>query len=58
MKFDNIPTSWLNNEGMHLMTSFGNDIVPLDTNDIKINRVNHPVLHDYYMKGNWDFFHY
>lgn len=58
MKFDNISTRWINNEAMYLMTSFGNDIIQIDSADILVNKVNQPVLHDYYMKGNWDFFHY
>ncbi|MGB0521852.1 MAG: polyamine aminopropyltransferase [Flammeovirgaceae bacterium] len=58
MKYDNIPTKWLTNEGMQLITSFGKDIVPMDTSLIRVNRINDPVLPEYYRKGNWDFFNY
>lgn len=55
--FDSISTIWINNEAMQLITSFGKNIVPeIDTSEIKINRVNDPVLYHYYLKGNWDLY--
>lgn len=58
MKFNDIETKWLTHEGMQLITSFGKDIIPMDTSLIEINRINDPKVHEYYMKGNWDFFNY
>lgn len=58
IRFQNIETEWLNNEAMQLMTSFGKTIYPnLPAWDsIEINRVHHPVLYKYYLKGNWDLY--
>ena len=56
LKFENISTSWLNNEAMLMMTSFGKEFFldPQDT--VEINKTHHPVLYRYYLKGSWDLY--
>jgi spermidine synthase len=58
MALDQIELRWLNPDAMRLITSFGKDLVPVDTANIRINRIHEPVLPDYYREGNWDFFAY
>ncbi|MCL4155269.1 UNVERIFIED_CONTAM: hypothetical protein GTU68_039479, partial [Idotea baltica] len=53
LTFEN--TSWINNEAMQLVTSFGKDFY-LVKGDIKVNSIHNPVLHQYYLKGNWDLY--
>ncbi len=56
LNFDDIDTRWLNNEAMHLMTSFGKPFFVKDTSSIKVNRIHDPVLYQYYLKGSWDLY--
>ena len=56
--YEEVEVQWINREAMSLITSFGRDLVPLDTADIEVNRIHEPVLPKYYRKGNWDFFAY
>lgn len=56
LTFTNKQTNWINKEAMLLITSFGKDINFNDTTDIEINRIHNPVLHKYYLKGNWDLY--
>jgi len=60
LDFKDIETQWINNEAMLMMTSFGKQIYISDdsthTTDIEINTTHNPVLHHYYMKGNWDLY--
>lgn len=51
-----VPTRWINNEAMILITSFGKDFYPCKIDSVKVNRIHDPVLHKYYMKGNWDLY--
>lgn len=53
LKFDGIATTWLNNEAMHMMFSFGKTNVNI--NDSIVNTLKRPVVHSYYTNGNWDF---
>lgn len=55
LKFD-VPTRWINNEAMTLITSFGKDIYPWEKDTVHINRIHEPVLYKYYLKGNWDLY--
>ncbi len=53
----NVPTKWMNNESLLLITSFGKNIYPgSQTDSVCINRVHEPVLHQYYLRGNWDLY--
>lgn len=45
---------WLNEESLHLMTSFGKPLV--DTSGIEVNTIISPVLYRYYKQGNWNLF--
>ncbi len=51
-----VPTKWLNNDAMQLITSFGKEIYPGQNDSVKINRIQDPVLYRYYLKGNWDLY--
>nr|WP_320117566.1 polyamine aminopropyltransferase [uncultured Marinifilum sp.] len=55
LEFD-VPTQWVNNEAMALITSFGKDFYPCKIDSVKVNRIHDPVLHKYYLKGNWDLY--
>lgn len=56
--FQQMDVKWINQDAMKLITSFGRDLVPLDTAQIEVNRIHEPILPRYYRKGNWDFFAY
>ena len=51
-----VPTRWINNEAMALITSFGKDYYPWKKDTVLINRIHDPVLYKYYLKGNWDLY--
>lgn len=51
---DSIPTRWLNAEALHLISSFGKPLVPLDSGSVRPNRLHDPVLTRYYREGNWE----
>lgn len=51
-----VPTKWINNEAMALITSFGKDYYPWDKDTVKVNKIHEPVLYKYYLKGNWDLY--
>lgn len=56
LHFDELPTKWINHEAMALITSFGKDIYAFNTDSVKVNKVNDPVLYRYYLDGNWDLY--
>ncbi len=56
LQFRGIKTKWLNNEAMHMMTSFGKEIFISEEDTIFVNRIHDPVLYRYYLKGNWDLY--
>lgn len=47
---------WLNQDAMHMITSFGKDFFGDTTKVIKVNRIHDPVLYHYYLNGNWDIY--
>lgn len=51
LKFDDVSTKWLNNEGMLLITSFGKNSTNLS--DVEVNTISNPMLYHYYLSGNW-----
>jgi spermidine synthase len=53
LEFDDLTTTWLNNEAMQMMLSFGKTNVNI--NDSIINTIKKPIVHAFYTKGNWDF---
>ncbi len=56
LKFEDVETQWINHEAMSLITSFGKDIYAIETDSVKVNKVNDPVLYRYYLNGNWDLY--
>ena len=56
LDFDEIPTRWINQEAMTLMTSFGKDFTIDPADSIELNTIHNPVLFNYYMKGDWDLY--
>ncbi|WP_299159664.1 polyamine aminopropyltransferase [uncultured Tenacibaculum sp.] len=57
LQFTSISTKWINNDAMSLLTSFGKkDFFNIDTKKIEVNKIQNPVLYQYYLKGNWDLY--
>nr|WKN36641.1 polyamine aminopropyltransferase [Tunicatimonas sp. TK19036] len=56
LSFKNTPTEWINHEAMQLMTSFGKNIYVSASDSVEINQIHNPVLYQYYLKGNWDWY--
>ena len=54
--FEPVNTQWINRDAMQLMTHFGKGIYGRDTGEVEVNRIHHPVLYRYYLKGNWDLY--
>lgn len=46
---------WKNDAG-YLITSFGADLIPIDSEEIEINMIHNPILYRYYAEGNWSYF--
>ncbi|MGB3618248.1 MAG: polyamine aminopropyltransferase [Catalinimonas sp.] len=56
LRFERIPTRWINGEAMQLVTSFGKDTYAFPVDSVGVNRVRDPVLYRYYLDGNWDLY--
>lgn len=56
LRFDDLETKWINQEAMSLITSFGKEIYAMDSDSIRVNKINDPVLYRYYLDGNWDLY--
>ena len=54
LSFEDVPTRWVNQEAMTLMTSFGKNV--FEPGEVKINTIHQPVLFKYYMNGDWDLY--
>ncbi|MFT5601608.1 MAG: spermidine synthase [Flavobacteriales bacterium] len=46
---------WLNQDALLLITSFGKDLIPIDTSKIMVNTIHNPVAYKYYENGDWSF---
>ena len=55
LTFSGVPTQWINQEAMLLMTSFGKDFFR-EEDTVEINKMGNPVLYQYYLKGSWDLY--
>lgn len=55
LSYEDIPTQWINNEAMMLITSFGKDFFK-QTNTIETNKIHNPVLYRYYLDGTWEMY--
>lgn len=53
LDFDDITTTWINNEAMNMMLSFGK--INININDSIVNTIKKPVVHSFYNNGNWNF---
>ncbi len=51
-----VPTQWLTNSSLEMMTTFGKKIFPEKIDEIRENRIHDPVLYRYYLKGYWDLY--
>ncbi len=56
LEFEGIPTQWVNQESMTLITSFGKRVFPDDDKPVEVNRIHNPVLYKYYLNGKWDLY--
>ncbi|WP_211252689.1 polyamine aminopropyltransferase [Crocinitomix catalasitica] len=46
---------WMTKESLLLITSFGKDLIEVDTSKIEFNTIHNPVAYKYYEKGDWSF---
>ena len=46
-----VSTRWFNQEAAFLITAFGKTY--FDTLNVGINSIDNPLVHQYYLKGNW-----
>ena len=46
---------WLTPDALQLLTSFGNDLIEVDTSTLEFNSIHNPVAYKYYEKGDWSF---
>ncbi|HAA13225.1 MAG TPA: polyamine aminopropyltransferase [Cytophagales bacterium] len=51
---DSIPFRWLTQDALMAITLFGKDLLPVDS--VSINTIQEPVLHRYYLQGNWELY--
>ena len=49
--FDGVSTSWINQEAMQMMLSFGKPY--LVSNKVDVNSIKRPVIHTYFNRGNY-----
>jgi spermidine synthase len=56
LTFEGIDVRWINQESMLMMTSFGKDLVDVDTAALEINTIHNPVLYRTYAQGNWSYY--
>ncbi len=46
---------WMTKESLLLLTSFGKDLIKVDTSTLQFNTIHNPVAYKYYEKGDWSF---
>lgn len=56
IKFGDLPTRWINEEALYLLSSFGKDIFDDDNTELRPNKISNPILYRYYLNGNWDLY--
>ncbi len=56
LDYENLDVRWLTPEASNLMTSFGQDLIKVDTAQMDVNSIHHPVIYRYYKEGSWSFF--
>lgn len=53
MDLEGVETQWLNREAVGLITSFGKDYFDEQRDSVRVNRIHHPVVHKYFLRGEW-----
>ncbi len=58
LSFEGIPTRWINNDAMLMITSFGKKDYFFDEKrgKVEINTIHNPVLYKYYLNESWDLY--
>ena len=57
LQFNSVNTKWINNDAMQLLTSFGKkEFFNVKEGEIEVNKIHNPVLHQYYLDGNWEIY--
>ena len=51
---EGMPFRWMTPESLRAITLFGKDIFPVKS--VEVNTVQEPVLHRYYLRGNWEIY--
>lgn len=46
---------WMTPDALRLLTSFGKDLIEVDTNKLEINTMHNPTAYKYYENGDWSF---
>ncbi len=46
---------WMTPDALKLLTSFGKDLVDVDTSKLQVNTVHNPTGYKYYEKGDWSY---
>ncbi|MEM9324350.1 MAG: polyamine aminopropyltransferase [Bacteroidota bacterium] len=49
-----VETSWLTEDALTLISSFGKQVFQITDKEVKINKIHQPVLYRYYLRGRWD----
>lgn len=56
MRWENIPTRFLTPSASKLLTNFGEDLVEIDSAELRVNSIYNPILYRYYGEGNWSYY--
>lgn len=46
---------WMTPAALKLLTSFGKDLIQIDSNKLEVNTMHNPVVYKYYENGDWSF---
>lgn len=46
---------WMTPDALKLLTSFGKDLIKVDTSKLQVNTMHNPMAYKYYEKGDWSF---
>lgn len=46
---------WMTKESLLLLTSFGQDLIKVDTSKLEVNSIHNPVVYKYYENGDWSY---
>ncbi|MEL6535883.1 MAG: spermidine synthase, partial [Bacteroidota bacterium] len=51
---NSLSLQWLTEDALMAITLFGKDLLPVDS--VEVNTIQQPVLHRYYLQGNWEIY--